>query len=77
MSGLWHGSNWTFVIWGALHALYMLGALYIPDSLVKKVPYFLKVLVTFALTCFAWIFFRANSLADAGYILNHMFIGIF
>lgn len=77
ISGLWHGSNWTFIIWGALHAFYMLSAFYIPDSLVKKLPYFFKVFITFSLTCFAWIFFRANSLADASYILNHMFVGMF
>ncbi|NJN19488.1 MAG: MBOAT family protein [Oscillochloris sp.] len=75
-SGLWHGANWTFVIWGALNALY-----YLPVVLLGRnrdhleivaqgrlLPSFKEVLqigLTFALTVFAWIFFRAESLSHA------------
>ena len=74
LSGLWHGANWTFVIWGALHAFYyfiefigkkilvLIGA----EDVMKKGYYkFFKIIIVFILVCFAWIFFRANSVSDA------------
>lgn len=83
ISGLWHGANWTFVIWGALHGLYQVigNLMYKPrnkfistfklqDSFILKL---LQILVTFGLTCFAWIFFRANTITDALYIVFHLF----
>ena len=76
ISGLWHGANWTFVIWGALHGGYLVFALMTKDiregiktrifgkrgSGIQKT---LEVLTTFALVCLAWIFFRANTVTDA------------
>ena len=78
VSGFWHGANWTFIVWGAFHAI-----LFIPSvfSSKKKVTNsgnssnsfslldFGRMLFTFSLICFAWIFFRADSLSHAiGYI---------
>jgi len=76
VSGFWHGANWTFIAWGAINALYFL-----PLLLANKNRRHLdtagthrwipgwkdaaKILLTFALTCLAWIFFRANSLEHA------------
>ncbi|QXE90690.1 hypothetical protein KP001_20230 [Geomonas subterranea] len=85
VSGIWHGASWGFVIWGGLHGLYMAcSVFYKPYQKklykalgVQKSPY-LKVwqaLVTFHLVCFAWIFFRANSLGDALYICKAAFTG--
>lgn len=82
-SGLWHGANWTFVIWGALHGVYQIVGILTEKirskcqqifELVKlKVIYNgLQWLTTFLLVCFAWIFFRANSFSDAWYIINHL-----
>lgn len=76
VSGFWHGANWTFIFWGALNALYYLPVLILKRnrdhlSIVaegKIVPSFRELLaigITFALTCFAWIFFRANNLEHA------------
>jgi D-alanyl-lipoteichoic acid acyltransferase DltB (MBOAT superfamily) len=82
VSGLWHGANWTFVIWGALHGLYMVGTILgqqvwakigKPVKLPSAVLAILKIFITFNLVSFAWIFFRANSLADATYIATHLF----
>jgi alginate O-acetyltransferase complex protein AlgI len=81
LSGLWHGANWTFVIWGGLHGTYMVMsnatrrlrkkaiALFTLDRhpLIHK---WVQVLVTFHLVLFAWVFFRANSLSDALLILK-------
>jgi D-alanyl-lipoteichoic acid acyltransferase DltB (MBOAT superfamily) len=85
VSGLWHGANWTFVIWGALHGTYMILSFVLGRYLSKILPHpesplpaFLfqltNILVTFLLVNFAWIFFRANSLADAFYIITHLFV---
>lgn len=84
ISGLWHGPSWTYVIWGGLHGLYqVLGDLLKPvraklcrllDIREEAFSFRLgKVLWTFLLTSFAWIFFRAGSLSGAGYFLNRMF----
>jgi len=84
VSGFWHGANWTFIIWGALHALY-----FIPLMLLKKnrqhtnqvaentiLPNFREVfqmLLTFGLTTLAWVFFRAENLPHAYAYLQGMF----
>jgi len=83
ISGLWHGANWTFVIWGALHGIYLIIEIVLGKMLLfiaggNKMNfsnYFFKVarvVLTFSLTSFAWIFFRANSLSDAVYIVNEI-----
>lgn len=75
-SGLWHGANWSFVVWGGIHGLYQVVAdLIAPlrktvrDRLSIKTDCFsyklLQTVVTFILVVFAWIFFRADSIADA------------
>lgn len=76
LSGLWHGSNWTFVIWGALNGIYMIIASLLPEALMRKIPYACRIMITFSAVCFSWIFFRANSLSDAWYIIQHMFIDL-
>lgn len=80
VSGFWHGANWTFIIWGALNAIYFLPLLLTNTNrksvdLVtqgKNTPStkeFFSILLTFSLTVFAWIFFRAESVSHAlGYI---------
>ena len=86
ISGLWHGANWTFIIWGALHGLYMVleqllsglrnryGFINLPS---RFAPLWdaIATLTTVLLVCFAWIFFRANDLRDAWYIVSHLFRG--
>jgi alginate O-acetyltransferase complex protein AlgI len=82
VSGLWHGANWTFVIWGALHGFYLIFAL-ITKKIRKKlnllfflnrIP-FLTTITTFVLVTFAWIFFRANNINSAIYIAKHILTG--
>lgn len=81
-SGLWHGANWTFVLWGGLHGVYQVIEKFFMDKFGGKerktsgFRTFLKGLFTFALVSFAWIFFRANSLSDAFYIVTHLHRGI-
>lgn len=81
VSGLWHGANWTFIIWGALNGFYLVFAIISKDlrtkinrfigiSKIPKLNHFLQILITFLLACFAWIFFRANNLPDALLIIK-------
>ncbi|MFD3002849.1 MBOAT family O-acyltransferase [Pontibacter toksunensis] len=87
VSGLWHGANWTFITWGALHGLYQVFGFLTEkkrDALAQQLGLdrhrllyrAIQVGTTFALVCFAWIFFRANSVADALHISTHMFTGM-
>ncbi len=85
VSGLWHGAGWTFVLWGGLHGLYQVvgkltrpprqalrAALHIQEEgLLRKL---VAVPVTFCLTSFAFLFFRANSLGDAVTLIRAMLL---
>ncbi len=76
LSGLWHGANWTFIVWGALHGLFYLGFwLLWPRSSEESeaAPWFVRlfrILLTFNLVSFAWIFFRAPSLSQAWEVIS-------
>lgn len=83
LSGLWHGANWTFIIWGALHGFYMLFSRFSRNfrskfasfSYLPKYPALYKfssVFLTFHLVLFSWVFFRANSISDASILLKNM-----
>lgn len=73
LSGLWHGAAWTFVIWGALHGLYVVVDAGLRGHGVKiDAPTWVKIAVTFTLVTFAWIFFRANTIDDALYIVGNL-----
>ena len=78
-SGLWHGANWTFVVWGGVHgAAQAIESIIIPRNKQKSsgVIWWIRVLFVFLFTAFAWIFFVANSIGDAGYVISHLFAGI-
>ena len=77
ISGLWHGAGWTFVIWGALHALGRVFTLRFERSSFyrERVPKFLKQLFIFLFVTFTWIFFRATNLDDALLISRRVFTG--
>ncbi|MEY2411171.1 MAG: alginate O-acetyltransferase complex protein AlgI, partial [Verrucomicrobiota bacterium] len=77
VSGIWHGAAWTFVIWGILHAVgtMITRALERSGFYREHVPKPLKQIAVFLFVCFAWIFFRANSLQDALLIVGRLFNG--
>ena len=89
ISGSWHGANWTFILWGALNAIYFLPLLLTGNNRKnlgivaegKLIPSFKEIvamLTTFMFTIFAWIFFRANNLNSAvDYIFNMFSIDFF
>lgn len=78
VSGLWHGASWTFVIWGLLHGLYQVIGI-LTSKLREKITFnnkilsSLKIVFTFLLVTFAWIFFRASTFTDAIYVITNSF----
>jgi D-alanyl-lipoteichoic acid acyltransferase DltB (MBOAT superfamily) len=67
LGGLWHGSTWNFVIWGAIHGV----ALIIERSLpTERIHPAIRWALTFHVVCFAWIFFRAGSFSAASDVLS-------
>jgi D-alanyl-lipoteichoic acid acyltransferase DltB (MBOAT superfamily) len=87
LSGLWHGASWNFVIWGALHGVYLVVSQvtarlrnrlwsFTPYSESGRVRSTATVLTTFFLVNFAWIFFRARDTSSALYVAGHLFTGL-
>ena len=91
VSGFWHGANWTFIVWGALNALFIMPSIVFKSNrnnmeIVAKGRIFpslndiLHIGITFLLTVFAWIFFRSENLAHAfsyiGGIFNRSFLSV-
>ena len=83
ISGLWHGASWTFIIWGALHGIYLIFALITKNIGVRISDFFKKLKLSFlvnafnigfvfALITFAWLFFRAKTTHDAFYVVEHL-----
>jgi D-alanyl-lipoteichoic acid acyltransferase DltB (MBOAT superfamily) len=84
VSGFWHGANWTFIVWGLLNALYIMPSIVLNTNrnnldIVAKGKYlptireFLSIGVTFCLTVFAWIFFRATTVTHAFSYISEIF----
>lgn len=82
VSGLWHGANWTFIVWGALHGIYLVVGMLTKNSRNRFIERtglsflnnpLLNIALTYVLVAFAWIFFRANTLHDAVYVIRHSF----
>ncbi len=75
VSGLWHGAAWTFVIWGALHAIGRVFTRGLEQTVFyrERVPTIFKQLLVFSFVLFTWIFFRAESLGDAWFIAGQIF----
>ena len=74
LGGLWHGANWTFVVWGAYHGILLAVQRLIPKNWAHPALRPATTLLTFLLVCIGWVFFRAQSLADAGTILRGLVI---
>jgi D-alanyl-lipoteichoic acid acyltransferase DltB (MBOAT superfamily) len=83
LSGLWHGANWTFIVWGALHGIYSIFAQITLDvrnrfnsaiglARLPNLNRFINQCIVFALVTFAWIFFRAESFAKAHAIIRKL-----
>ena len=83
ISGLWHGANWTFIVWGALHGIYLIAGRFkdfIGQKYLKSIrfslPRYLDVITVFLLVSFGWIFFRAKNLHVAFRVIRQSFTGL-
>ncbi|WP_293870923.1 MBOAT family O-acyltransferase [Flavobacterium sp.] len=76
LSGFWHGANWTFIVWGLLNALYFIPLLLLNKNRTNLTAFkisfdftsfkiVINIVLTFTITCFSWIFFRAKTIQDA------------
>jgi len=84
LSGFWHGANWTFIVWGALNAIFFLPLLLAKKNrnnmdtvaqgkLAPSIKEFVSMLSTFSMIVFAWIFFRATSIEHAISYISEIF----
>lgn len=79
VSGIWHGANWTFIVWGCMH-----GVLQIIEKALGWQKYegnkgfvkSIRILVTFLLVNFAWIFFRMPDITSAGIVIGKIFTSV-
>lgn len=81
-SGLWHGASWTFVLWGGIHGVCQIienrikeriGLTREKEKALSGPVKLLLTLITFCIVSYAWMFFRANSISEALYIVRSMF----
>jgi alginate O-acetyltransferase complex protein AlgI len=84
VSGFWHGANWTFIAWGAIHALYFMPLLLLNKNranlgivaegrTLPSIRDLSNMVLTFGLTVFAWIFFRSESIREALSYISKIF----
>lgn len=87
LTGVWHGANWTYIMMGILHGIYIIFSIVSSQwranfttliGLTKfpKLHNILRIGITFSLVNIGWIFFRASSISDAVYIIGHLFTGL-
>ena len=80
LSGVWHGANWTFVVWGAYHGLFYIVSVLTRDRMAKlgrrfglpACPGWLQSLATFHIVLVGWVFFRAGTVGEAAWILSQV-----
>lgn len=79
VSGLWHGAAYTFILWGVLHGIIMIIERLLYGNKLKSiknsisVSNILRIIITFCIVSFLWIFFRLDSVQDSFYIINKIF----
>lgn len=74
LGGLWHGASWNFLIWGGIHGGYLaFERAQGKESVYRKLPKILQVIITFFIVLIAWVFFRADTLPDAWRYFKSLF----
>lgn len=72
-TGLWHGANWTFVLWGLFHGAFLLLEDFIP--VLRRLPRALSHIYTIIVVAVGFVLFRAETIAQGGYFIRQMFAG--
>ena len=76
LTGIWHGANWTFIIWGVVYGLLLIFERVWFGRILKKNPLkFINRMLTFIIVNFLWVVFRADNIMDAGVFISRMFVG--
>ncbi len=70
VTGLWHGANWTFIVWGMFHGVFLIVERLGWGRLLAKLPSIVQVIYAFVVVSIGWVFFRADSLSSAFTILG-------
>ena len=65
LSGLWHGANWTFILWGLLHGVWVIGEVLSSRAFSWRIPKIIRIFITFHVVVLFWIVFRAESMSGA------------
>ena len=73
LTGLWHGANWTFVIWGLFHGFFLLLEEFLP--VIKKLPKVLRHIYTLLAVTIGFVIFRADTMGEAALFISKMFTG--
>ena len=73
LTGFWHGANWTFLAWGAYHAIFQLLEDYVPK--IRKMPKVLLHIYTLIVVCVGFVIFRADNIVQGGFMISRMFSG--
>ena len=73
LTGLWHGANWTFILWGLFHGFFLLLEEFVP--LIKKLPKFLRHIYTILAVTIGFVVFRADTIGEAVLYIGQMFSG--
>lgn len=73
ISGLWHGANWTFIVWGGIHAVLLICFSVFNHNSTIRISHFFSIISTFSLVCLSWVFFRAEALPQALNYLSRIF----
>ena len=75
LSGIWHGANWTFIVWGVFHGFAQIieKALGLNKKESKGIVKLFRIILTFILVTLAWVFFRMPTIEDATQMIVHMF----
>lgn len=75
LTGLWHGANWTFIVWGLYYGVILIFEKYIWMNVQKKLPNYINWFITFIIVMLGWVFFASSTIQDALQYLKIMFLG--
>ena len=73
LTGLWHGANWTFIVWGMYFGVLLILEKYVFAKVMEKIPVAIRHIITLLIVIISWVLFRANTISDAVNYIGTMF----
>jgi len=74
ITGIWHGANWTFIVWGIFHGFFLILERLGWNKILDRLPSIIQIGYTFLITSIGWVFFRSNSMTDAWLMLQNFLV---